>query len=210
MVVPQAVRFEAQAPFDLAARWALPDGRVLFLLAAGIRPVKAPRAPLAAFDRVVAAEPHVRLLYAGPVLDVGEGQALAAALASRPWARHIGVVPHAEMPSLIAQADVILNCSISEGGMANSVLEGMALGRPVLVSDIPGNQALVEHDDTGLRFATDEELAAAALRLARDETLRARLGRRGRARIEREFPPSRETDGYLAVYRRLVPAVVTA
>ena len=210
VVVPQAVRFEARAPFDLAARWVLPDDRVLFLIAAGIRPVKAPRAPLAAFDRVVAAEPHVRLLYAGPVLDADEGQALAAALASRPWARHIGVVPHVEMPSLVAQADVILNCSISEGGMANSVLEGMALGRPVLVSDIPGNRALVEHDDTGLRFATDEELVAAALRLARDETLRARLGQRGRARIEREFPPSRETDGYLAVYRRLVPAVVTA
>jgi glycosyltransferase involved in cell wall biosynthesis len=86
----------------------------------------------------------------------------------------------------------------------------MALGRPVLASDIPGNRALVEHDESGLRFATDEELAARALRLARDGALRARLGARGRARVEREFPPSRETDGYLAVYRRLVPAVVTA
>jgi glycosyltransferase involved in cell wall biosynthesis len=210
VVIPQAVRFEAQAPFDLDARWRLPADRVLFLLAAGIRPVKAPRAPLPAFDRVVAAEPRVRLLYAGPVLDPGEGQALAAALATRPWARHIGAVPHAEMPSLIAQADVILNCSISEGGMANSVLEGMALGRPVLASDIAGNRTLVEHDETGLRFATDEELAAGALRLARDGSLRARLGARGRARVEREFPPSRETDGYMAVYRRLVPAVVTA
>ena len=94
--------------------------------------------------------------------------------------------------------------------MANSVLEGMALGRPVLVSDIPGNRALLQHDETGLRFATDEELAAGALRFARDATLRARLGARGRARVEREFPPSRETDGYLAIYRRLVPAAVTA
>jgi glycosyltransferase involved in cell wall biosynthesis len=120
------------------------------------------------------------------------------------------VVAHAEMPSLIAQADVILNCSISEGGMANSVLEGMALGRPVLVSDIPGNRTLVAHEDTGLRFATADELAAAALRLARDGTLRARLGARGRALVEREFPPSREIDGYLAVYRRHVPEMVTA
>jgi glycosyltransferase involved in cell wall biosynthesis len=206
VVVPQAVCFAAEAPFDLDARWRLPADRVLFLLAAGIRPVKAPRAPLPAFDRVAAADPRVRLLYVGPVLDAREGAALAAALATRSWARHIGVVPHAEMPSLIAQADVILNCSISEGGMANSVLEGMALGRPVLASDIPGNRALVEHGDTGLRFASDEELAAAALRLASDGGLRARLGAGARARVERDFPPSRETDGYLAVYRRLVPA----
>jgi glycosyltransferase involved in cell wall biosynthesis len=210
VVVPQAVRFEARAPFDLASRWPLPAERVLFLLAAGIRPVKAPRAPLPAFDRVVAAEPRVRLLYAGPVLDPAEGAALAAVLAPRPWARHVGVVPHAEMPSLVAQADVVLNCSISEGGMANSVLEGMALGRPVLVSDIPGNRALVEHETNGLRFTTDEELAAAALRLARDGALRARFGASGRARVERDFPPSREIDGYLSVYRRLVPAVTTA
>lgn len=210
VVVPQAVQFHASTPFDLSARWRLPADRVLFTLPAGIRPVKEPRAPLAPFDRVVAAEPRVRLLYAGPVLDDAEGQALAAALARRPWARHIGTVPHAEMPSLLAQTDVVLNCSISEGGMANSVLEAMALGRAVLVSDIPGNRALVEHERTGLRFRTAQELETASLRLARDAALRERLGASGRARVERDFPPAREIDGYLAVYRLLVPAVATA
>jgi glycosyltransferase involved in cell wall biosynthesis len=210
VVVPQAVRLDASAPFDLAARWPLPPDRVLFVLPAGIRRVKAPRAPLAAFDRVVAAEPRVRLLYAGPVLDHAEGEALAAALAHRPWARHIGVVPHAEMASLLTQADVVLNCSISEGGMANSVLEAMALGRTVLVSDIPGNRTLVQHESSGLRFRMDEELETAALRLARDVALRARLGASARARVDRDFPPSREIDGYLEVYRRVAPVVATA
>jgi L-malate glycosyltransferase len=209
-VVPQAVRFEAFAPFDLAARWVLPDDRLLFLLPAGIRPVKAPRMPLTAFDRVVAAEPRVRLLYAGPVLDHAEGHALADALAGRPWARHIGAVPHARMPSLLAQADVVVNCSISEGGMANSVLEAMALGRAVLAADIPGNRALVDDGTTGLRFRSAEELEAAALRLARDGALRVRLGEAARARVERDYPPAREIDGYVAIYRRLVPAVTTA
>jgi glycosyltransferase involved in cell wall biosynthesis len=209
-VVPQAVRFDAFAPFDLAARWALPGDRVLFVLPAGIRPVKAPRMPLTAFDRVVAAEPQVRLLYAGPVLDRAEGEALTTAVAHRPWARHVGAVPHAQMASLLAQADVVLNCSISEGGMANSVLEAMALGRAVLASDIAGNRALVEEGTTGLRFRSPAELEAAAVRLARDGALRARLGAAGRARVERDFPPSREIDGYVAVYRRLVAAVTTA
>jgi L-malate glycosyltransferase len=210
VVVPQAVRFPDAAPFDLRAHWPLPADRVLFVLPAGIRPVKAPRAPLPAFDRVVAAEPRVRLLYAGPVLDRAEGAALALALAERPWARHIGAVPHAAMPSLLAPAAVVVNCSISEGGMANSVLEAMALGRAVLASDIPGNQALVEEDVTGLRFRNDAELQAAALRLARDAALRTRLGAHGRARVERDFSPSREIDGYLAIYRRLAPALVKA
>jgi glycosyltransferase involved in cell wall biosynthesis len=210
VVVPQSVRFDAPVPFDLGAAWALPTDRVLFALVGGIRPVKAPLAPLPVFDRVVRHEPRVRLVYAGPVLDRGEGEALAAALAGRPWARHIGGLPHAAIPALLAQADVVLNCSISEGGMANSVLEAMALGRAVLVSDIPGNGALVEHDVTGVRYATDDELERAALRLARDGTLRARLGANARARLEADFPAKREIEGYIAVYKRLVPEMATA
>jgi len=210
VVVPQSVRFDVSVPFDLEAVWALPPDRVVFAVVGGIRPVKAPLAPLPVFDRVVAAEPRVRLIYAGPVLDRHAGEALAAALARRPWTRHIGAVPYAAVPALLAQVDVVLNCSISEGGMANSVAEAMALGRAVLVSDIPGHGALVEHDVTGVRYATDAELERAALRLARDGEWRARLGAKARARVETDFSAAQETDGYLAIYRRLVPAVATA
>ena len=138
VVVPQAVRFDAPQPFDLAARWALPAGACPPLFPAGIRMVKRPRLPLPAFDRVVTACPHVRLLYAGPVLDEDEGRALARELSGRTWARHLGAVPHAQMPSLLSQADVVMNCSLSEGGMANSILEAFAQGCAVLASDIAG------------------------------------------------------------------------
>ena len=201
-VVPQAARVESGEPFDLSTRWALPSGRVLFLVPAGIRMVKAPRRPLVPLDGLVAALPHLRLLYAGPVIDSVEGEALRRALAGRPWARHVGAVPHAQMASLVSQADVVLNCSISEGGMANSVLEAMALGRSVLAADIPGNRALVEEGVTGLLFGDDRSLAEAAGRLARDAVLRARLGRQARAFVEERYPPSREIDGYAAIYRR--------
>jgi glycosyltransferase involved in cell wall biosynthesis len=205
VVVPQAVRFAGQASFDLATRWRLPADRVLFLWPGGIRPVKAPRAPLAPLDRLATVDPRVRLAYAGPVLDAAEGDALERALAGRPWARHLGAVAHTEMASLLGQADVVLNCSLSEGGMANAVLEALALGRAVLTSDIPGNRALVEEDVTGLLYRDADELGAKAERLARDPALRARLGRAGRALVEREFSIEGEVDGYRALYRRLAP-----
>jgi L-malate glycosyltransferase len=198
-VVPQAARFGAEQ-FDLPARWAPPDGSVLFLFPAGIRPVKQPLLPLRALDGMAAARPALRLFYVGPILDETEGGALADALSSRPWARHLGAVPHAEMASLIARADVVLNCSISEGGMANSVLEALALGRAVLASDIEGNRTLIQHDVTGLLFREAAGLAAGAERLVDDPALRARLGGAGRALVERRYPPSREIDGYVAIY----------
>ena len=204
-VIPQGVRLPHGEPFDLAARWPLPAGRVLFLFPAGIRMVKNPLLPLRPFERLVAKRPAVRLLYVGPILDEGEGAALREALAGRPWARHIGAVPHVMMRSLLETADVVINASISEGGMANSVLEAMAVGRAVLASDIPGNRSLVEDGVTGLLFANADELEDRAQRLVDDPALRARLGEAGRAKLARLYPAEREMDGYLSVYRRLQP-----
>jgi glycosyltransferase involved in cell wall biosynthesis len=206
VVVPQAARFDDPQAFDLDAVWRLPKDRVLIVFPAGIRPVKAPGMPLGPLDALAAAEPRLRLAYAGPVIDAVEGAALARELAARPWARHLGEVPHARMASLLDQADVVLNCSISEGGMANSVLEALARGRAVLASDIPGNRALVDDGVTGLLFDGADALRAQAARLVRDPALRTRLGEAGRARVAREYSVERERDGYLAVYRRVVSA----
>jgi glycosyltransferase involved in cell wall biosynthesis len=107
------------------------------------------------------------------------------------------------MPALLASADIVLNCSRSEGGMANAVLEAFALGRAVLASDIPGNRSLVEDGVTGFIFASDTELAEKAERLAADPPLRRRLGEAGRSLVETRFTPAIETDGYLAVYARV-------
>ncbi len=203
VVIPQAVRLSRGEPFDLAARWLLPPDRVLFVFPAGVRVVKQPRFPLRPLDRLRARRPHARLLYAGPILDPDEGDALLRDLAGRPWARHVGAVPHAQMRSLLEAADVVINASLSEGGMANSVLEAMATGRPVLASDIEGNRSLVEDGVTGFLFGNESEFERCAARLVDDPDLRRQLGEAGRAALERLYPPGREIDGYEAVYRRL-------
>jgi glycosyltransferase involved in cell wall biosynthesis len=205
MTVPQAVVLGGGEPFDLAARWAVPTNRLLVVFPAGIRMVKRPRWPLGPLGRLAARRPEIRLLYAGPVLDPDEGEALLGAIAGVPWARHVGAVPHAQMASLLAQADIVLNCSISEGGMANSVLEALAVGRAVLASDIPGNRSLIEDGVTGVLFTDEAAFEARAAELAGDPAQRARLGAAGRQRVTALYPPEREIDGYLDAYRRLVP-----
>jgi glycosyltransferase involved in cell wall biosynthesis len=202
-VVPQGVRLAAGHRYDLDRHWMLPPGAVLFVFPAGIRPVKRPRLPLGPLSTLAAEDPRVRLLYVGPVLDPDEGRALEAALANRPFARHVGVVPHDQMASLLLRASVVLNCSVSEGGMANTVLEALSLGRPVLAADIPGNRSLIAHGVTGLLFGDEAEFLAGARALAADPALRARLGAAGRALVEGEFPPERELEGHLAIYQRV-------
>jgi glycosyltransferase involved in cell wall biosynthesis len=201
--IAQAVRFDGTEPLDLGARWALPADRVLVLFAGGIRAVKRPRLVLRGLEPVAARHPELRLAYAGPIIEQAEADALCAALRTRPWARYLGDVPHSHMASLLGQADVVVNGSQSEGGMANAVLEALALGRAVLAADIEGNRSVIEHGVTGLLFSDEAGLTAQAERLVTDAQLRARLGAAGRARIARDHPPDREIDAYLALYRSL-------
>jgi glycosyltransferase involved in cell wall biosynthesis len=171
---------------------------------AGLRAVKNPSFPLAPLGRLVKAIPEIRLLYAGPVLEPAVGRALHEVLSTTPWARHVGTVPHAQMASLLSRTDVVLNCSVSEGGMANSVLEALSLGRAVLASDIDGNRSLVADGSTGFLFRDEAEFERRAEELARDPALRERLGRAGAAMVRDRFSPAREIDGYRELYQELI------
>jgi glycosyltransferase involved in cell wall biosynthesis len=199
-VVPQSVRLMPPKPGEPAPPV---GGDPCIVFPAGIRPVKRPCLPLLALDGLLRQHPGTRLWYAGPALDPEETRRLRQQLARRPWARYLGAVPHHGMPALLTVADIVLNCSISEGGMANAVLEALALGRAVLASDIPGNRSLVEDGVTGLLFGSEAELADKARRLAGDGGLRRRLGEAGQRLVELRFTPTAETEGYLAVYARV-------
>ncbi|MEX2222542.1 MAG: glycosyltransferase [Candidatus Rokuibacteriota bacterium] len=206
VVIPQSAVFEVPPAGHwppLAALQRSPGPIVLY--PAGIRKVKRPAFPLEPLDSLRVRHPTLELVYVGPIIDAVEGEALRRRLAAYSWARYLGAVPHNRMPAILELADVVLNCSLSEGGMANSVLEALALGRAVLAADIAGNRSLVDDGITGFLFGSAEELAVKAERLLQDPDLRARLGVAGRERVGARFGADRETDGYLAAYTRLAP-----
>ncbi len=72
-------------------------------------------------------------------------------------------------------------------GMPNALLEAMACGLPVVVSDAsPGPLEYVEHEVSGLVVPPEDEkrLADALVRLTGDEELRQRLGRKAQKSIK--------------------------
>jgi glycosyltransferase involved in cell wall biosynthesis len=96
------------------------------------------------------------------------------------WNRKIlftGEIAPEEIGRQLATADIFILASHHEG-RSNAVLEAMASALPVLVSDIPGNRDIVQHDDTGYLFEADDDVALAALidRLADSVEARQRLG----------------------------------
>ena len=204
-VIEQSVRCEEEA-FDLRARTGAGPEAFLFFLPAGIRPVKNVLYAVRPLEALRACYPALRLVIAGPILDDGEGERLRAAVASRPWVHHLGPLSHGEICASLKTVQVVLNTSISEGGMSNAILEAMSQGVPVLASDIEGNRTIIADGVDGFLFASEEEFAAKAEALLRDPVLRRRLGGAGKAKLDREFPLKGEIGEHLALYRSLAPA----
>ncbi len=173
--VPPAVVLGNEA-YPLRERHQIPASSTVFLHPAGIRPVKANLDLLRCFDPVAAASPSCRLLFCGPILDQVYGREFLAALRARPWAHYLGEIPAAAMASVLRAADVVLNHSVSEG-LPNTLLEAVAVGRPILARDIPGNRAAFSPGCNGLLYDSAQMLVQQALILDRDPAFRQRLSR---------------------------------
>lgn len=182
------------------------SGDVLFFLPAGVRPVKGNLECLMTLEKVRASRPWVRAAFAGPALDpiysarFGEQVRRCAG-----FARWVPLIPPGAMRSAYESADVVLNSSFSEG-LSNAVLESMALGKPLLASDIPGNRGPILGDNgeepCGLLFdpRDPEDFVRKALALIDDERLRNSLGQAGRRRAETWPSPEEEADGLIRAY----------
>jgi len=92
-----------------------------------------------------------------------------------------GFVPRHEMPSIYRDADVFVLPSQSEG-MSMALLESMACGLPVVVTDVGGTQELVKDGVNGLviQWADVSALVAAVERVIDDHELRQTMGRQNR------------------------------
>jgi glycosyltransferase involved in cell wall biosynthesis len=91
-------------------------------------------------------------------------------------------------------------------GFGYAALEASAVGCPVIASDLPVFDRLVQDERTGLRFRMgDARDLAGRLRLALDEsTLMHRLGDQAAEHVRRNFPLDRMLANTLAVYRGLL------
>ena len=93
-----------------------------------------------------------------------------------------------DIPDLLAAADIGVLCSHEEG-FSNAILEGMAAGLPMVVTDVGGNAEAVVHDKTGLVVPAKNPplLAQALLKLAENKTLAKAMGVAGQTRVYQHF-----------------------
>jgi glycosyltransferase involved in cell wall biosynthesis len=115
----------------------------------------------------------------------------------------------ADLPSRIAETDVLVHASFSEG-LGGVILDAMAAGVPVVATLAGGIPEAVRDGEEGLLVPAGDarSVAEAVRRRAADPGLRAALGERGRRRA-REFAIAATVERTLAAYRRTIASAST-
>jgi glycosyltransferase involved in cell wall biosynthesis len=110
-----------------------------------------------------------------------------------------------DLLAVYATFDMFLLTSRREG-LPNSLLEAMAMGLPVVTTDVAGAKELVVDRKTGfvLPQGDVDGIAAALGALTADERLRRDMSAAGRARIEQDFSFARRLERIEELYERIV------
>jgi PEP-CTERM/exosortase A-associated glycosyltransferase len=165
-----------------------------------------------AFAQLATQRPEARLLLVG---DGDEQRALRAEVERlRLQSRVVmpGRVAHADVPRYYSLCDVLVyprrRSRSTELVTPLRPLEALAMGRPVVASDIGALREIVQPGATGLLARPDDaaSLAVALTTLAADRPLRRKLGDRGRLFAAAQRDWSRLADVYVAAYARLLGA----
>lgn len=115
-----------------------------------------------------------------------------------------GLVPPAEVAKYVGIMDVLVHLSRREG-LPRALPQALAAARPVIAYDCDGANEVCLENETGflIRPGDLDALAEKLLKLARDEALRERLGKRGQLLVKDCFPVQRMVDEIYNLYLKL-------
>lgn len=166
----------------------LPPGPITFLMIARLLRDKGLAEYVAAARQVRAVHPDVRFGLLGPLDPNPEGitERELEAIRAEGVVAYLGAT--ADVRPFIAAAHVIVLPSYREG-TPRSVLEGMAMGRAVVTTDVPGCRETVTagHNGVLVKARDPDALAAGMLELLADPDRLATMGRASRGVAEDRF-----------------------
>jgi glycosyltransferase involved in cell wall biosynthesis len=158
---------------------------------------------IAAAAQLAAARPDVRFLLVGEGELRPEIELQVNNLRLRDIIILVGF--RSDIPQLLAAMDVVVLASHHEG-LGTSLLDAMAMARPVVATAVGGIPEIVIEGETGRLVPPRDPvaLADALLALVADAALRARLGAAGRKRLLERFSAEAMVERTESVYRALL------
>jgi len=146
---------------------------------------------------------NIHLLILGKDMDIPENRAIIESL---PHPERVHILGwRADGLRIIKMADTFLLASLYGESITKSVLEGMSLGTPAIITNIPGNRDMIEDGVSGYMVPKKDPqaMAQALLKMYRDGNAKE-MGQAAKERIRTRFSADRTIEGYEAFYQGLV------
>jgi glycosyltransferase involved in cell wall biosynthesis len=203
-VNPERLRVDRATATSHRARLGVPDdGHVVGILAS-LTPAKGHETLLRAVAAAASRRPGLRCAVIGDGPLRPHLETLAAELGIADKVVFFG--NQRRVADFLAACDVLVSASRDNEGCSNSILEAMALGVPVVATDLAGNCELVGDRLTGYLVPVGDHVALAATleqALAAPTERQAVAARAGRM-IESRFSLERMVRDYDSLYTRLL------
>ena len=169
----------------------------------GVRSWKGNDDVIDAMIAVAAAAPQARLLIVG----ARNPDSLYERVRSRRLSGHVRVIGYREdVPQILAASDCCVDASYAGLGLTGTLREALAVGTPVVATDLEGNPELVAHGVTGLLVPPRraDALARALLEIMADRPRACAMAMEGRRQVEAGFSTAVKVERTEALYRRLL------
>lgn len=110
-----------------------------------------------------------------------------------------------DVGTYVSSFDIAVSASETEG-CSNSLLEAMALGKPVVATDVGGNKEVIDDGDSGLLVAPDnpQALAEGILKMLQTPGLITRMGEKARLTIIDRFSLEKMVHQYESLWKDIL------
>lgn len=189
---------------DIRAELSLPEGTPLAGMISVLRSWKGHDYFIEAARLVSMRVPQARFIITG---DGPRRDAIRAIIDEKGLSKTVLMIGHRDdVPDILATLDILVQPSYANEGVPQSVLQAMAMGVPVVASDLRPFREVVFESRTGFLVpARDPEALAERITLLfNDSALRAKLGRAARKIALERFSTGRMLDSTEKLYRELI------
>jgi glycosyltransferase involved in cell wall biosynthesis len=169
-----------------------------------ICPLKNQNALIRALDPL-AGNLRFRIVFAGEVAPGGYGEEFRGLLRDRPWCQHVGFLSRDQLKTNLASAAFVVLPTL-EDNCPMVVLEGMAVGLPVMASSVGGIPDLIESGKSGILCdpSQPESFREAAGKLLTDRAWARQLAVAAKAEAARRFHPRIIAAKHLEIYQQVL------
>lgn len=197
-----AYQYSKQNRLSARHSLSLPGNAFAIICVANFHPNKGHRHLLQSFIKLHRTFTDMRLLLVGDGEERSRLIALAQASTAFPAIKFLGL--RRDIPNLLQTADVFVLPTQFEG-MSNAILEAMASSLPVITTDIPENRQIISHNQNGLLYPVNDDIAleTAIQSLYTKPKLRHRLGAAACLSVKNRFSLDTIASEWASFYRQM-------